>query len=339
MKKTVLCIAAAILLGSCRNEPADSPIPVGEPVAKVSAAADSVFKDIRLMGTNEIHSLIVLQNGKLIYERYAEAQSPEYLHILWSASKTFTATAIGFAVQDGLLTVDDKVTKFFSEEELPAVHSPELDSMSIKNLLTMSSGLDRDLLSETEAGVLEHPAKEALASGFKFFPGSRFNYNSMNSYLLSAIITKVTGITAEEYLDTKLFTPLGIRRHLWEKTAEGYNMGGWGLHITTRSFAKMGQFLLQRGMWNGVQLLQESWFDEALRVHIDSSSWTGTGYRNGYGYQIWQCRIPGVFRIDGAWAQYCFIMPEKNAVVAMNCHCNKPDTTIESVLSRIYPEL
>lgn len=330
-------VALSLSFNSCA--PKDSPLPQGEAVEAVTAAADEVFADIRSKSTNDIHSMVILKGGKVIYERYAPGERPEYLHILWSASKTFTATAIGFAVQDGLLSVDDLVEKFFSADELPAERFPQMDTLTVKHLLTMSSGFRKDFLGPTESGRLEHPALETLSSGFMFSPGTDYHYNSMNTYLLSAIVTKVTGMTCEEYLDGKLFRPLGIRDHIWETSVEGYNMGGWGLHITTRSLAKMGQFFLQRGMWNGKQLLQECWFDEAMSVQIETPKMPLEQWKHGYGYQMWHCSVPGVFRLDGARGQFSFIIPDKDAVVAMNCHTADTEGAIDSVLDRIYPVL
>jgi len=317
----------------------DTPLEYASIADSLTTKFDGVFTDVRLCGTSEIHSMVVLQNGKCIYERYAEGQRPDYLHILWSASKTFTATAIGFAVQDGLVKVDDKITKYFADE-IPAEHAEYLDQVTVWNLLTMSSGFDRDIMSLTEARTCEHPAAVTLESGFLYEPGTSFSYNSMNTYLLSAIVTKVTGKTAEEYLEDKLFKPLGIRDHIWETSVEGYSMGGWGLHITTQSFAKMGQFFLQRGMWNGEQLLDSAWFDQAASKQVDTTpTQSHPEWIPGYGYQMWMCSIPGSHRLDGAWGQFSIIMPDKNLVVAINAHAGDPGAIITSVFKHVYGNL
>lgn len=339
----ILAISSCCCSGSadrgCCAAAADTPLEYAPLADTLSAKFDEVFADVRQWGTSEIHSMVVLQNGKCIYERYAEGQKPDYLHILWSASKTFTATAIGFAEQDGLLDVNDKIAKYFTDE-IPAEHSEYLDKITIWHLLTMSTGFDRDIMSLTEAGKIGHPAAETLASGFLFEPGTSFSYNSMNTYLLSAIVTKVTGKTAEEYLEEKLFKPLGINDHIWETSVEGYSMGGWGLHITTRSFAKMGQFFLQRGMWDGQQLLSRSWFDRAASKQIDTTpTQTHPEWIPGYGYQMWMCSIPGSHRLDGAWGQFSIIMPDKNLVVAINAHAIDPGSIITSVFKHVHGNL
>lgn len=327
--------AAALLFAGCSNN-ADTPIPASDE-AFDPTGAEQVFTNVRLRGTSELHSMVIIKDGKLLYENYAPGQEPDYYHILWSASKTFTATAIGFAVQEGLLTIDDKVISFFDESELPEEISPELEKLCIWDLLTMSAGFNEDILSKTEAGVVEHPAAYTLACGFKWEPGTKFGYNSMESYLLSAIITKITGLTCEEFLTPRLFEPLGIRKHLWETSVEGYSMGGWGLHITTRSFAKMGQFFASKGKWNGKQLLDAEWFDQAMSVQIPS---IGNGeWGIGYGYQMWPCNTPGCFRLDGAWGQYCLIFPDKNAAVAVNTHVHDGGAVIADIQKYIYPSL
>lgn len=301
---------------------------------------DKVFEDVRTAGTDEIHSMLVLKDGATVYERYSPGQDENTLHILWSASKTFTATAIGFAVQDGLLTVNDKVSSFFRDDELPSERSEYFSGLTVWHLLTMSSGFTRDIMGPVEAGTVAHPASEVLAQQQRFKPGTDFSYNSMNTYLLSAIVTKVTGLTAEQYLDRKLFKPLKIRRHIWEVSPEGYSMGGWGLHLTTRDLAKVGQFFLQKGLWKGKRILAESWFDEAMSAQVPTQKMpNGVEWRQGYGYQMWQCSVPGVYRMDGAWGQFCIIIPDKNAVVTCNCHTTHPETVLKSVFDNVYPVL
>ncbi len=337
--KLFALLCAAAVMASCSREVKDTPIPQATECSVDVSSFDKVFADVRMDGTNEIHSLVVLKGGKLIYERYAEGQESDALHILWSASKTFTATAIGFAVQEGLLSVDDKVVGFFDEGELPSEPSEELKSLTVKHLLTMTSGFALDLISQVEAGVVEHPAAEVFAAGFKFAPGDHFEYNSMSTYILSAIITKLTGQTVEDYLESRLFSPLGIRRHIWETSAEGYSMGGWGLHITTQSLAKMGQFFLQKGVWDGKRLLNEEWFDEAMSVQVSTAERKSLEKSQGYGYQMWKCSVPGMYRLDGSWGQYSIIIPDKDAVVACNCHTKNTSKILASINENIYKNL
>lgn len=335
----ILTIAAAALCFAACCSPKDTPIPAYKGDFDTSVV-DSVFTQVMLDGTSELHSMVILKDGQLVCERYSPGQEPDYFHCLWSASKTFTATAIGFAAQEGLLTVDDRVISFFDESELPEEIVPELDTLTVWNLLTMTPGFKKDILARTQAGVEPHPAAYTLASGFKRAPGTLFDYNSMSTYLLSAIITKLTGQTCEEYLTPRLFEPLGIRRHIWETSVEGYSMGGWGLHLTTRSLAKMGQFFASNGSWNGKQLLDPAWIGQATSAQVSTAHHgKDSEWLQGYGYQMWRCSTPGSSRIDGAWGQYCLIFPDKNAVVAVNSHVHKKNDFLLAIQKYIYPAL
>lgn len=309
---------------------------------------DQVFNDVCGGGTNLLHGLMVVKDGKVIYEKYDTGHEADDLHVLWSASKTFTAVAVGFAQQDGLLSVDDCILDYLGEEA-PENPSEWLRSITIEDLLVMSSGFDSSSGStrgRTNKGEVFDWAKDALASPIIFEPGTMFRYNSMDTYLLSVIVTKVTGKNMDEYLEQKLFKPLGIDRYEWKKCPQGYPVGGWGLYITLESMAKMGQFFLNKGTWNGRRLLNENWFDDAMSAKI--MQWQGRmtpeeaavkykddEWQQGYGYQMWVC-THGAVRLDGAWGQFVIIVPEKNLVVA--CQANNPDGNrfIKSVWNNIY---
>ncbi len=340
-----LLTVAILLLSACNNG--------GHLPRATYAKADAfnqVFNDVWGQGTDELHSMMVLHDGKVIYERYSTGHSADELHILWSASKTFTATGIGFAVQDGLLSVEDKVEKFFTPAQLPSNPSPWFHGMTVRDLLIMSSGLDCDGYNQRARKNPDFDwAAESLAAPMHFEPGFRFEYNSMDSYLLSVIVSKVTGKALEDYLEEKLFRPLGIRNWHWDKSPQGYNAGGWGLYLRLEDFAKMGQFMLQRGVWNGKRLLDEEWFDQAMSPQIMqykgkgvSEEWIAehknSEWNQGYGYQMWCC-THGAYRLDGAWGQFCIIIPDKNAVVAAFMHSGNTGTFLQSVWNNIYDNL
>lgn len=337
-------VCALLLAGTCCTRNAEQMLPraIDESLA---GEFDNVFNDVRNYTTNEVHSLIVVKDGKVVYERYEPGHEPEVRHILWSASKTFTATAVGFAVQDGLLSTEDKVLKFFSEEEIPAEHNPWLDQMTVKNLLTMSSGIE-----PVHAGIPRYDedydwAMTQLSQPMYFEPGTRFRYDSFDSYLLSVIVSRVTGQRMDEYLDGKLFKPLGITDWFWESSPQNYSSGGWGLYLKPESFAKMGQFLLQEGVWNGTRLLNAEWVKEASQPHV--MQYAGTDptpekleeYKKddkkiGYGYQCW-ISPGGGYRLDGAWGQYCYVYPEKNLVISCFAHSNDSRLLRNSIYERI----
>lgn len=326
MKRILFLLAVLCASFSCKS--GDKPLPVSADFGKWNETFDQVFTDVAAKGTAELHSLMVLKDGEKIYERYDTGYDASHLNVLWSASKTFTATAVGFAVQDGLLSVNDPVIRFFGPEDLPAEPCAELKQMTVKDLLIMSSGFEHDALGVVRSRTTPHPLRDVLADSFIFTPGERFKYNSANTFLLSAIVTKVTGRTVADYLEEKLFRPLGITRYHWDESTDGYSAGGWGLYLTTESMAKMGQFYLQKGVWNGVRLLDEAWFDEATKPQIyqyDRSNpeavaaAEGDDWKQGYGYQLWVCTHDS-YRMDGAHGQLIIVVPAKGLVVAIASH-------------------
>jgi len=299
------------------------------------------LQDIRdIGGTDELNSVMVLQDGKLVAEYYDSCYGPDFLNICWSASKTFTSTAVGFAIQDGLLSVDDKVVGLLDPGMLPETVSDTLANLTVKQLLTMSSGLKIDPIGPAGSLKLKTPGKTTLEAGFKFAPGEKYAYNSHNTYLLSVIVTHLTGKSLHEYLQEKLFDKMGIHNYHWDVSAEGYDMGGWGLYITTESLAKMGQFYLQKGMWNGEQLLDPAWFEAAMSAQIYQSGTPeeGNDHNIGYGYQMWRC-THNAARFDGAHGQWVIICPDKNAVIVITENTRNPYKMIKSVWTRLYDRL
>jgi predicted glycoside hydrolase/deacetylase ChbG (UPF0249 family) len=218
----------------------------------------------------DLHSLMVLRNGKVVYEQWFGDNAANKTHVMYSVSKTFTSTAIGFAIQEGLVNLSDKVISFFPDK-LPNEISPNLRALEIRHLLTMTVGHDVD-----PTGVLREKSDDLdWVEGFLAFPmehkpGNQFVYNSLATYMLSAIITKVTGERILEYLQPRLFRPLGIVGATWDESPQGIQIGGWGLQVKTEDMAKLGLFYLQKGQWSGKQLLPESWFDEATIAQVQS---------------------------------------------------------------------
>lgn len=311
---------------------------------------DSVFVFTGNAGmTDEMQAVTVIKDGKIVAQKFAPEYGPDHLFILWSGSKTFNACAIGFARQEGLLDVDDPVIKYLDDCPVNEETADWWSKVTIRHLLCMGSGLEYDPSSELKTHKIKDGVRTVLSAPLVTEPGSRFKYNSMNSYLLSAIVTKVTGEKVVDYLKPRLFEPLGIRRYIWTESAEDLNFGGWGLYLTNESFAKMGLFYLQKGVWNGKRLLEESWFDESMSPQIMQykpeeanpeqleTFKTSEGHQ-GYGFQMWCC-THGAYRLDGAWGQFSIIIPEKNAVVAINEMSRHTHKTLESVWKYIYPAL
>lgn len=310
----VLIICHSLFAQTKNSLPRSTPEEQGVSATAISAFLDSIAKN-----KIEFQSLMVVRHGKVIAEGWWNPYRPDLKHTMYSLSKSFTATAVGFAKAEGKLALTDKVISFFPDQ-LPDTVSDNLKQLNVKNLLTMSVGQDPD---PTFAAVRTNDwVKTFFATPIKNEPGSKFLYNSMATYMLSAIVQKTTGQKIFDYLQPRLFEPLGISGIDWETDSRGINTGGWGLRLKTEDIAKFAQLFLQKGKWNGKQLLPQGWAEEASSAQIiqhpqysqakrDSSDW-----EQGYGYQMWRCRHNG-FRGDGAFGQYAIILPDQDAVIAI----------------------
>ncbi len=288
----------------------------------------------------EWHSFMLLRHGKVVAEGWWSPFKPEYYHTLYSLSKSFTSTAVGFAEAEGLLKVTDKVISFFPDQ-LPAEVSPNLAAMDIHNLLTMHTGHD----SDSFAAIAQHPETAWVPQFFKHPvpnpPGTNFLYDTGATFMASAIVQKVTGMPVVEYLKPRLFDPLGIEHYDWEKSPEGINTGGFGLRVTTEAIAKFGQTYLNKGMWNGRQVVPEHWTQAATQRQVASNPGDGH-WSNGYGYQFWRCIPQGVYRGDGRNGQLCIVMPEQDAVLALTAEswdmAKEMDIVFEHLFGAVKPE-
>lgn len=313
----------------------------------MAKAVPAYLKAVKDAG-QDLHSLMVVQHGKVIAESWMGEGAKNKPHVMNSVSKTFTATAVGFAVAEGRLKVTDKVISFFPDK-LPPEVSPRLKKMEIRHLLTMSTGHDTDPTSTAKGREGADWVKEFLAAPLEHDPGTLHVYNSLATYMLSAIIQRVTGEKAINYLYPRLFRPLGIVGVTWQESPQGINCGGWGLYVKTEDMAKLGQFFLQKGRWNGHQLLPASWIEEASSFKIESypagvkketltvkpkdSDWL-----QGYGYQMWRCRH-NAFRADGAGGQYILILPEKDAVIVTTAHIDDMQAELNLIWKYLLPAL
>ncbi len=279
-----------------------------------------------------IHSMMVVRHGKVAAECWWKPYAPDLPHHIYSFSKSFTSTAVGFAISEGYFALDDLVANFFPEKIKPSADS-RIRLLTIRHLLTMSSGI---IANEVIAASDGDWAEIFLNSPMSFDPGSAFHYNSINSYLLACIVKRTTGMGLCTYLKPRLFDPLGIVDVRWETSPDGIETGGWGLYLRTEDLAKFGLLYEQYGMWNGKQLLPKGWAEEATRSQIDNSV-TSKGdidiidNKAGYGYQFWCCRTPGIFRADGAFAQYAIMWPEKDLVFVVTSGQGPPTLVLDAV--------
>ncbi len=303
----------------------------------VSSEAIIKFLDAVAESKHELHSFMVLRHGKVVSEGWWKPYAPDLKHTMYSVSKSFTATAIGFAVAEKKISVEDKVTSFFPQD-LPAEISPNLEELRVKHLLSMTVGQKPD--PSGPVGMSENWVRTFLNTPIVNKPGSEFLYNSAGTYMLSAIVQKVTGQKVIDYLQPRLFGPLGIQGIDWETDPRGINVGGWGLRLKTEDMAKFGQLFLQKGNWNGKQIIPTSWIEEATSAKIlqdpkasqgrkDSSDWL-----QGYCYQMWRSRNNS-YRGDGAYGQFILVLPEKDAVVIITSE----STNLQSELNLVWQYL
>jgi CubicO group peptidase (beta-lactamase class C family) len=282
-----------------------------------------------------LHGFLLLRHAKVAAEGWWRPYGPKLPHMLFSLSKSFCSTAVGFAVNEGRLKVSDQVATFFSED-LPARLSDNQAAMTVKNLLTMNTGHDKDATGPTTQARGGNWARAFLALPVEHKPGSKFVYNSAATYMCSAIVQRVTGETVLDYLRPRLFDPLGIDRPTWETCPKGVSVGGWGLSITTEDIARFGQLFLDRGMWNGERLLPDSWIDEATKRQVPNGAGDASDWTQGYGYQFWRCRH-GAYRGDGAFGQYCVVFPEQDAVLAITSGVRDMQAVLYDAWAHLLP--
>ena len=319
---------------------AQGPLPRSTPEAQgVSSEGILAFVEAADRQVKTMHSFMLVRHGLVVAEAWWKPESAEKPHQMWSLSKSFTSTAVGLAVEEGKLKLDDKVLSFFPEQAPPVV--PEnLQKMTVKDLLTMTCGHDKEVklsLTDTTPWVqafLAHPVPHA--------PGTHFQYNTPGTHMLSAIVGKVTGQTVLEYLKPRLFTPLGIQSPEWRASPQGNTLGGWGLMVRTEDIAKFGQLYLQKGQWQNKPLVPASWVAQATvkqvpndagKPHPETSDWA-----QGYGFQFWRSRH-GAYRGDGKDGQFCLVLPEKDAVIAITANTGDMQQELNVVWDVLLPAL
>lgn len=318
------------------------PLPRSTPEAEgVSSKGVMDFLDAIANSNHEMHSIMILRHGKVIAEGWWKPYRPDLKHTLYSLSKSFTSTAVGFAVSEKKLTVNDKVISFFPDK-LPATVTPNLADLAIKDLLSMSAGQDPDPTFAVASS--DDWVKSFLATPILNDPGSVFLYNSAATYMLSAIVQKVTGQKIIDYLTPRLFKPLGIQGVDWETDPAGINVGGWGLRVKTEDIAKFAQLYLQKGKWNGKQVLPAAWVEEATTFKVDNAPGMeqirkdSNDWRQGYCYQFWRSRHNS-FRGDGAFGQYALILPQEDAVIAITSETPDMQGELNLVWQHLLPAM
>ncbi|MFD2793691.1 serine hydrolase domain-containing protein [Promicromonospora vindobonensis] len=293
----------------------------------------------RLDRLEDVHSMLVLRHGQVIAESWWHPHTVDRPHTMFSVSKSFTATAVGLAVHEGLLTVDDHVLDLLPDDA-PADPSELLRAMRVRDLLTMTTGHSASTMEGIDRTISLPGARWAraiLAQPVEHEPGTHFVYNTGATYLLSAILHGLTGERLLDYLTPRLLAPLGITHAAWEQDPDGIDTGGFGLSITTEEMAAFGQLYLQGGVWEGKQLVPAEWVAAATSKQVPNGPHEWPEWKQGYGYQFWQCRH-GAYRADGAFGQYIVVWPEKDLVITMTSGLTNLQSVLDAVWDTLLPD-
>ncbi len=336
---------AALLLTFCLSSlaaqsgpalPRSTPEEQGVSSSRLLAFVEAADTQIDAM-----HSFMLVRHGHVVAEGWWTPYDSETPHVLYSLSKSFTSTAVGLAISEGKLSLDDPVLHFFPGEA-PADPSKNLQSMRVRDLLRMAAGNDTEAplwRGQAEAATPDDPlTKRFLSHPVPFKPGTHFLYNSPATYMLSAIVQKATGLSVLDYLRPRLLDPLGFQDPTWIASDEGISMGAWGFFARTREIARFGQVYLQKGLWHGRQLIPESWVEEATKLQTANGSSPTSDWDQGYGYQFWRSRHNS-YRGDGAFGQFCIVVPELDAVVAITSGVGDMQSVMNLVWEMVLPAM
>jgi CubicO group peptidase (beta-lactamase class C family) len=317
---------------------APSSLPRSTPeVQGISSGAILGFVEEAEQKIDALHSFMLVRHGQVVAEGWWSPYAAGEPHMLFSLSKSFTSTAVGLAITEGKLTVEDPVLRFFPDEA-PAEPSANLKAMRVRDLLTMSTGHHDEAIRNFPFDADDSVVKKFLSLPVAHKPGTFFVYNTPATYMLSAIVQKVTGQTVLDYLRPRLFEPLGIENPTWQASKQGISLGGFGLSVRTEDIARFGQLYLQKGKWQGKQLVPAAWVEDATSRHMSNGSSPTSDWEQGYGYQFWRCRH-GFYRGDGAHGQFCIVMPEYDAVMAITSGTRDMASVMNLVWDRIVPAL
>ena len=290
----------------------------------------ALLRELDASKDTEMHHFMALRHGKVICECNFAPYPKGMWHITHSMCKSITGMAIGMLIEEEKLKLDENIYDIFSDH-INAFSKIFRPVITVENLLTMTSGV-----TFNESGIVSGNdwLGSFLNASVNGKPGTEFQYNSLNTYVLSAIVTKRTGETLTEYLTPRLFGPLGITKYYWETCPKGITKGGWGLFLCAEDMAKLGQLYLQRGKWNGQQLVSEYWIEISTARHLKTQNDT-----YGYGYQLWMEQRPGSFEYNGMLGQNVIIYPDMDMVLVTNAG-NKEmfqDCIMLNIIRKYFP--
>lgn len=290
----------------------------------------NLVEELAYSPDTDMHHFMVLRHGNVICETDFAPYRKGIWHITHSMCKSITGMAAGLLIDEGKLDLSENIYKIFHDKgsTWAKIFRPEV---AVENLMTMTSGV-----TFNESGIVSGNdwLESYLNAPVSEKPGTKFQYNSLNSYVLSAIITERTGMPMDEYLKPRLFDPLGITDYLWEKCPRGITKGGWGLFMHTEDMAKLGQLYLNKGKWNGKQIIPESWAEASVTKKVDSIEGT-----YGYGYQLWMEERPGSFEYNGMLGQNVLIYPDVDMVIVTNAGNEElfQDNVMLNIIRKYFP--
>jgi CubicO group peptidase (beta-lactamase class C family) len=346
MKTMITVWVSALFAMPCQAAEKNAvPLPRSRPEAQgIAPSAILAFVEEADRKIDSLHSFMLVRHGQVVAECWWVPYDAKTRHELYSLSKSFTSTAVGLAIAEGKLSLHDLVLKFFPDEA-PEKPSNNLKAMRVHDLLRMSTGHQTEpALVRASMGRLEAAAakqswvKTFLAHPVPFKPGTHFLYNTPATYMLSAIVQKATGQTVLDYLRPRLFEPLGIENPTWGTSPQGVTLGGYGLNIRTEDIAKFGQLYLQKGQWQGRQLVPADWVEAATARQTSNGSNPDSDWEQGYGYQFWRARH-GAYRGDGAFGQFCIVMPQQDAVIAITSGTRDMQAVLNLVWDKLLPAM
>lgn len=300
-----------------RNSKNQQPLPREKPETQ-GISSEQLMDFLTELSQNkrsDVHHVMIMRHGKVICESNFHPYQPEIWHDTYSLCKSITGLAVGMMIAEGKLALSDALGEIFKDRGFFPITFLQ-KTITIENLLTMTSGVDFH-----EAGIFtgDDWVKGFLDAQIKGNPGTTFDYNSMNSYMLSATISQITGQTMMDYLKPRLWEPLGITNVVWENCPMGITKGGWGMFICPEDVAKIGQLILQKGMWQGNQIVPADWLDSMTQKQIDVPPEKGFGY----GYHIWVADRPGSSTFNGMLGQNLIIYPDIDMAIVTNAGSNE----------------
>ncbi|MBC7289817.1 MAG: beta-lactamase family protein [Actinotalea sp.] len=325
--------SSARTLPGTRDLPSSTPREQGVDAHGVQAFLDALEASPAI----EPHSLMLLRHGHVVAQGWWAPFSPERRHLLYSLSKSFTSAALGFAVEEGLVSLDDTVLSHFPELDAD-VTDERSRRMLVRHVAAMASGHRDETLDRAVEADPSHPLRGFLQLPPEEEPGSVFAYNQPCTYAVASIVARRSGQGLTDYLRPRLLDPLGIGEVAWHRDHAGLELGFSGLHATTDAVARLGQLHLQRGRWGDEQLLHQAWVEEATRHHVATD---GQGrpvdWSQGYGFQFWMARHG--YRGDGAYGQFCVVLPEQDAVLAMTSATEAMQEVLDAAWAHLVPAM